>query len=184
LKLRNACYHSVQKHLSSSLLSKNLKIKIYRTIILPIVLYGCESWSLNLREVSRLRVFQNRVLRGIFGLKREEVTGEWRKLHNEELHDLYSDLCQIYPSKEIMQTNKAPARCTEPRTLCFTTPFQIDTSAPQVADNEGEKCIFDLPVFTYRVCTAQSSVVIRRCPPTARGTAGQHTERVMSYRFL
>ena len=65
-------------------------IKIYRTIILPVVLYGCETWSLSLREESRLRVFENRVLRGVFGPKRDEVTGEWRKLHNEELRDLYS----------------------------------------------------------------------------------------------
>ena len=84
LKLGNACYHSVQNLLSSSLLSKNLKIKIYRTIILPVLLYGCETWSL------RLRVFENRVLRRIFGSRRDEVTGEWRKLHNEELNDLYS----------------------------------------------------------------------------------------------
>jgi hypothetical protein len=56
----------------------------------PLVLYGCESWSLTLREEHRLRVFENRVLRGIFGPKRDEVTGEWRKLHNEELRDLYS----------------------------------------------------------------------------------------------
>jgi len=76
--------------LSSSLLSKNLKIKIYRTIILPIVLYGCETWSLTLREERRLRVFENRVLRRIFGLNRDEVTGEWRKLHNKELNNLYS----------------------------------------------------------------------------------------------
>ena len=89
LKLGNVCYHSVQKLLSSSLLSKNLKIKIYRTIILPVVLYGCETWSLTLREECRLRVFENRVLRRIFGPKREGVTGEWRKLHNEELNDLY-----------------------------------------------------------------------------------------------
>jgi len=75
--------------LSSSLLPKNLKIKIYRTIILPVVLYGCEIWSLTLREGRRLRMFENRVLRGIFGPKRDEVTGEWRKLHNEELSDLY-----------------------------------------------------------------------------------------------
>jgi len=67
------------------LLSKNLNIKIYRTIILPIVLYGCETWSLTLREERRLRV-----LRRVFGSKRDEVTGEWRKLHNEELRDLYS----------------------------------------------------------------------------------------------
>jgi hypothetical protein len=86
----NACYHSVQTLLSSRLLSKHLKIRIYKTVILPVVLYGCESWSLTLREEHRLKVFENRVLRRIFGLKRDEVTGEWRKLHNEELRDLYS----------------------------------------------------------------------------------------------
>jgi len=72
------------------LLSKNLKIKIYRPIILPVVLYGCETWSLTLKEERRLRVFENRVLRRVFGPKRDEVTGEWRKLHNEKLRDLYS----------------------------------------------------------------------------------------------
>ena len=90
LKSGNACYHSVQNLSSSSLLSKNLKIKIYRTIILPVVLYGCETWSLTLREEHRLRVSENRVLRRIFGPKRDGVTGEWRKLHNEELNSLYS----------------------------------------------------------------------------------------------
>ena len=65
------------------------KYKIYRTVILPVVLYGCETWSLILREQRRLMVFENRVLRRIFGPKRDEVTGEWRKLHNEELNDLY-----------------------------------------------------------------------------------------------
>ena len=75
--------------LSSSLLSKNLKIKIYRTIVLPVVLYGCETWSLKLREERRVKVFENRMLRRIFGPKRDEVMGEWRKLHNEELNDLY-----------------------------------------------------------------------------------------------
>jgi hypothetical protein len=64
--------------------------RIYRAIILPFVLYGCESWSLTLREEHRLRVFENRVLRRIFGPKRDEVIGGWRKLHNEELNDLYS----------------------------------------------------------------------------------------------
>jgi hypothetical protein len=68
----------------------NLKIKIYRTIILPIVLYGCETWSLMLREECRMKVFENRVLRRVFGPKRDALTGEWRKLHNEELSDLYS----------------------------------------------------------------------------------------------
>jgi len=79
----------VQNLLSSSLLSKNLKIKIYRTIILPVVLYGCETWSLTLREERRLRVFENSVLRRIFGPKSDEGTGEWSKLHNEELNNLY-----------------------------------------------------------------------------------------------
>jgi hypothetical protein len=76
--------------LSSRLLSKNIKIRIYKTIILPVVLYRCETWSLTLREEQRLRVFENRVLRRIFGPKRDEVTGDWRKLHSEELHNLYS----------------------------------------------------------------------------------------------
>ena len=87
LKSGNACYHSVQ--LYSILLSKNTKIKIHRTIILPVVLYGCETWSLTLRQEYKLRVFENRVLRRIFGPKRDEILGEWRKLHNEELSDLY-----------------------------------------------------------------------------------------------
>jgi hypothetical protein len=67
-----------------------MKIKIYRTVILPVVLYRCEDWSLTLWEEHRLRVFENRVLRRIFGPKRDEVTGKWRRLHNEELNDLYS----------------------------------------------------------------------------------------------
>jgi len=83
-KSGNACYHLVQILLSCSLPSKNLKIKINRTIIFPVVLYGCETWSLTLREECRLRVFQNRVLRRIFGPKRDEA-----KLHHEELNDLY-----------------------------------------------------------------------------------------------
>jgi hypothetical protein len=86
----NVCYHSVQNLLSSCLLSKNINIRIYKTIILPVVLYGRETWSLMLKEEHRLRVFENRVLRRIFGPKRDEVTGEWRKLHNKELHDLCS----------------------------------------------------------------------------------------------
>jgi hypothetical protein len=76
--------------LSSSLLSKNVKIKIYRAIMLRVVLYGCESWLLTLREECRLRVFENRVLRRIFGPKRDEATGEWRRLHKKELYALYS----------------------------------------------------------------------------------------------
>jgi hypothetical protein len=88
-QIGNVCYHSMQNILSSSILSKILKIKIYGVIIFP-VLYGCETWSLTLREERRLRVFGNRVLRGIFGSERDEVTVKWRKLHSEELNDLYS----------------------------------------------------------------------------------------------
>jgi hypothetical protein len=80
----------VKNLLSSDLLSKNLKIKIYRNVILPLILYGCETWSLTLREDCRLSVFENKMLRRIFGLKRDEETREWKKLHNEELDDLYS----------------------------------------------------------------------------------------------
>jgi hypothetical protein len=69
-----------------------VKIKIYKTIILPVVLYECETLSLTLREEHKLRVFENRVLRRIFGSKRDEVTGGWRKLHNEELHG-----CTLHP---------------------------------------------------------------------------------------
>jgi hypothetical protein len=79
----NACYHSVQNLLSSCLISKNLKIKIYKTVILPVVLYGCETWSLTMGEEHRLRVFENKVLMKIFGPKREE-DGSWRKLHNDD----------------------------------------------------------------------------------------------------
>jgi hypothetical protein len=71
-------------------LSRNVKVKIYKTIILAVVLYGYEAWPVTLREEHRLRVFENRVLRGIFGPKRDEVTGEWRKLHSGEFHNLYS----------------------------------------------------------------------------------------------
>ncbi|KAJ4426785.1 hypothetical protein ANN_26584 [Periplaneta americana] len=80
INMGNACYYSVEKLLSSSLLSKNLKVRIYKTVILPVVLYGCETWTLTLREEQRLRVFKNKVLRKIFGAKQDEVTGEWRKL--------------------------------------------------------------------------------------------------------
>jgi hypothetical protein len=86
----NACYHSVQGLLSFRLPKKNVKIRSYKTITFPVVLYGCENWSLTLREEHRLRVLENRVLRRIFGPKRDALTGEWGKLHNEEIRDLYS----------------------------------------------------------------------------------------------
>jgi hypothetical protein len=86
---RNVCCHSVQNLLSSHLISRNLEIKIHKTVILTFVLYGYETWSLTLREEHRLRVYENSVLRRIFGPKREE-DGLWRKWHNDELHTLYS----------------------------------------------------------------------------------------------
>jgi len=88
--------------LSFSLISKNIKITIHRTIILTVVLYGCETWSLTLREERKLRVFENRVLRRLFGPKRDEVTGEWRKLHNEELIYLYSspNIIRVFKSRK------------------------------------------------------------------------------------
>jgi hypothetical protein len=76
--------------LSSRLPSRNLKIKIHKNYNFSVVLYGCETWSLTLREEYRLRVIVNRVLRRIFETKREEAVGDWRRLHNEELHNLYS----------------------------------------------------------------------------------------------
>jgi hypothetical protein len=107
LKSGNACYHSVQDLLSSCLLSKNTKIKIHRSVILPVVLYGCETWSLTLGEKHRLRVFVNRVLRRIFGPKRDEVTGEWRRLHNKELNDLYSSPNIIWSEQIKMEVGGA-----------------------------------------------------------------------------
>jgi hypothetical protein len=85
----NACYHSIQNLLSSHLLSKNVQIRLYKNIISPVALYGCKTLSLTLRGEHRLRVFENSVLRRIFGPKRDEVTAGWRKLHSEGLHNLY-----------------------------------------------------------------------------------------------
>jgi len=99
-KSGNACYYSVQNLLSSTLLSKNMKVKIPRSEIFPVVLYGCETWSLVLREERKLRVFEEWMLRRIFGPKRDEITEEWRKLRNEELNDLYS-------SPNIVRVNKS-----------------------------------------------------------------------------
>jgi hypothetical protein len=112
----NACYHSVQNLLSSRLLSRNVETGIYKTIILSVVLYGCETWSLTLREEHRLWVFKNRVLRRIFGPKRDEVTEGWRKLHNEELRDLYSSpsITRIIKSRRMGWTGNV-ARLGEKR---------------------------------------------------------------------
>jgi hypothetical protein len=96
----NACYHSVQSFLCSRLLCTNVKVKIYKTVILPVVLYWCETRSLTSTEEHRLRVFENRMLRRIFGPTRDEATAEWRKLHNGELHNMYS-------SPDIIRQNKS-----------------------------------------------------------------------------
>jgi len=90
LKSKDACYHSGQNLFSSSFLSKHTKIKTHRIIILPVALYGCETWSLTLREKSRLRVYENRMLRRIFGSKRDELAEEWKTLNSEELNDLHT----------------------------------------------------------------------------------------------
>jgi len=112
----NTCCHSVQNVLSSSLISKNIKIKIYRTIILPVVLYGCETRSLILREELRWRVLENRALRRLFGPNRDEVTREWRKLHNEELNDMSSspNIVRVIKSR-IMRWAGRVARMGEKR---------------------------------------------------------------------
>ena len=106
----------MQNLLSSRLLSTNLKIKTYRTIILPVVLYGCESWSLTLREERKLRVFENMVLRRIFGHRRDGVTEEWRRLRNEELNDLYSspNIVRVIKSRRMRWTGHV-ARMGEER---------------------------------------------------------------------
>jgi len=108
LKSGNTCYHSVQNNLSSSLLSKNGKIKIYRSLILPFVLYGFETWSVTLSEEYRLRVFKNRMLRRIVGPKRDKVTGEQRKLHSQQFYDLYCSpsIIQVIKSRKMSRVGQ------------------------------------------------------------------------------
>jgi hypothetical protein len=114
----NACYHSVQSLLSFLLLSRNVKVKIYKTIFLPAVLYGCETWFITLREDRRLKVYENMVLRKIYGPKRDEVTENWRKLHNEELHNMYSspDIIRQMKSRRMKWAGHV-ARMVEKRKL-------------------------------------------------------------------
>jgi hypothetical protein len=102
------------------LLSKNIKTEIYRIIILPVVLYGCETWLLTLREECKLMVFENRVLRKIFGPKKYEVTGEWRRLHNKELYALYSspNIIRMIKSRRLRWAGHV-ARMGQRRDACW-----------------------------------------------------------------
>jgi hypothetical protein len=110
INLGNSCYYSARNHLSTHLQSRNTKIKIYKNIILPAALYGCETWSLTLREEYRLRVFNNTVMRNIFGTNREEVTGDWRRLQNEELNYLFCSHNIIRVNQ--IKKNKLSAACS------------------------------------------------------------------------
>ena len=94
-----------------------MKINIYRTIILPVALYGSETWSLTLREECRLRVFENSLLRRIFGPKRDEITGEWSKLHNEELNDLHCSLDIIWLMKSRIRRWAGQVACIGDRCI-------------------------------------------------------------------
>ena len=153
LKSGNAYYHSVQNLLSSGLLSKNLKIKINRPTIMP-VLYGCETSSLTLREERRLRVFDNRVLRRIFGPKRDEVTREWRTLHNEELNDMYSspNIVRVIRSRRMRWAGHV-ARVGERRGV-----YRILVGKP-----EGKKSR-NFPHFMEPECSLPHSQASAMCP--------------------
>jgi len=109
----------VQNLLSSGFLPKNMKIKTYRTVILLVVVYGCEAWFLTLREKQRLRVFENRMVRKIFGPKRHDVTGEWRRLLNKELYELQSspNIIEVTKSRRMRWTGQEA--CMEERTGAY-----------------------------------------------------------------
>ena len=117
IKAGNSCYYSVPTLLSSRLLPKNFKIKIYKTIILSVLLYGRETWSLTLKEEKRLRVFENRILRRVFGHKRDG-NGEWRRLHHEELYSLYHspNIVGVFKSIRLKWAGYV-ARMEEPMTV-------------------------------------------------------------------
>jgi hypothetical protein len=117
------------------LLLKKLKTKIYRTIILLVVLYGCETWSLTLRGDPRLRVFENRVLRRIFGRKRDEVTGKWRRLRDEELIDLYCspNIVRVIKSRKNRWVGYV-ARMGKKRCVCW-----VLVSKPEGNDRLGDQ---------------------------------------------
>jgi len=169
LKSGNACYHSAQNLLSSRLLSKNLKIKIYRTINLPVVLYGCETWSLTLREECRLRVFENRVLRRICGPKKDEVTGEWRKLHNEELNDLYCspNIVRVIKSRR-MRWARHVARVGEGRGV-----YRVWWENLRERDHWGDPCV-DVRIILKRIFRKWDVGVWSESSWLRIGTGGGH----------
>ena len=116
----------MQNLLSSRLLSKNLKIEIYGTTILPFVVYGCETWSLTLREERKLRVFEDMMLRRIFGPRRDEVTGEWRRLHNEELNDVYSSPNIVHSFNSLSyDRSKASSKSSSPHSAIKSFLLQL-----------------------------------------------------------
>jgi hypothetical protein len=119
LNLGNAWYRSVQSLFSSRLLSKDLQLKIYKIIILPVILYGCETWFLILKEKQRLRGYENRVLRRVFRHKREEVVGGWRRLHNVELHNFCAspDIIRTFNSSRMTWSGHV-ARMRETKNAC------------------------------------------------------------------
>jgi hypothetical protein len=130
-KGRQRCYLSVQDFLSPRLLSKNAKVRICKTVILPLVLYGSETWSLILSEEHRPKVFESRVLRRIFGPKRDEVTGGWRTPHNEKLRDLYSSpsIIRIIKSKRMRWAGHV-ARMGEKRNVYRLLEGKIEGKRP------------------------------------------------------
>jgi len=119
-------------HIFTIFLLQNSKIKVYRSIILPVALYGCETWSLTLRKERRLRVFEKRVLMRIFGPKRHEVTGEWRKLCNEELNDLYCSSNTVRVIKSRMRWAAYVVRKGERRSAYRETWGKIHLEDPGV----------------------------------------------------
>ena len=123
----------MQNFLPSSLLSKNIKIKMYRTIIFPVILYGCEIWSLTLNVVRRLRFSEKNVLRRIFDPRRNELTGEWKNLQNEVLNDLYSssNIIQLIKSR-IMRLMRYVACMEDSRVV-----YRVSVGKPEAKRPHG-----------------------------------------------
>ncbi|KAJ4444030.1 hypothetical protein ANN_05819 [Periplaneta americana] len=166
INMGNACYYSVGKLSLSSLLSKKLEVRIYKTVILPVVLYGCETWTLTLKEKHRLRVFENKVLRKIFGAKRDEVTGEWRKLHNKELHALYSspDIIRNIKSMRLRWAEHvAQASCIPVSAASDDSNITLVVKTDLKAHVKPCRCEFDLSAGFKRLRRAKELIGILSC---------------------